>query len=400
MTPRERIRKVINHEIPDHVPNGLGGSETAGLHVVNYDTVQKIFNLPRQAPRIGSFMTTAVFEPAFIKAIEGDMLLIASPHLCRAPLRGVKVLNQWKDQKLWGRTFRVPLADTFKTMADGSILWETIGGVCPAGGYYFDWPGSSDIFADFDYPDPDDYHPPDSFSDEFLRDLEEIAKQLYEETDYSLSLGETVTDLQYQPGGRLGWMVLLKENPELMKAYLTKATRASLKQIALLDQAVGKYVAILLIADDIGDNRGVTIGEDTWREIYKPYYMELFQGWHERTTMKISLHCCGSIYSILDDLIECGLDIYNPVQISAHSMTPSALKAKGSKRLVFYGGDYDAQLMKGRNYEEVYEHVKNNLSIFKQDGGHIFAGVHNLPPDMPEDHLRAFFSAWKDYRDY
>jgi uroporphyrinogen decarboxylase len=56
--------------------------------------------------------------------------------------------------------------------------------------------------------------------------------------------------------------------------------------------------------------------------------------------------------------------------------------------------------MMGRSYSEVYEHVKNNLNIFKQDGGHIFAGVHNLPPDMPEDHLRAFFSAWKDHRDY
>jgi uroporphyrinogen decarboxylase len=68
MTSRERVRKVINHEIPDHVPNGLGGSETTGLHVVNYDTVQKLFNLSRQVPRIGSFMTTAVFEPEFIRS--------------------------------------------------------------------------------------------------------------------------------------------------------------------------------------------------------------------------------------------------------------------------------------------------------------------------------------------
>lgn len=400
MTSRERVRKTLNHEIPDRVPNGLGGCETAGLHVVTYDRVQKMFDVPRQPPRIDTFMTNAVFENECLEAIEGDILLIASPRMCKAPLRGPGIRDLWKEQELWGRTFRVPVTERFSMMDNGGIAWETTGSVSPAGTFYFDWPGSSDIFADFQYPDPAAYKPSGSYTDEFLKDLEGIAKTLYEKTDYSLSLGETVTDLQYHPGGTLGWMVLLRENPDLMRAYLAKAVEASLKQIALLEQAVGKYVDILNIADDIGDNRGVSIGDELWRDIYKPFYKKLFQGWHERTGMKINLHSCGSIYSILDDLIECGLDMYNPVQISAQDMDPAKLKAKAGKNFVFYGGDYDAQLMKGRAYDEVYEHVKHNLCTFKQQGGHIFAGVHNLPPDMPEDHLRAFFTAWMDYRDY
>jgi uroporphyrinogen decarboxylase len=400
MTSRERMRKVLNHEIPDRVPNGLGGCETAGLHVVSYDTVQKIFNIPPQPPRIDTFMTNAVFELPLIRAMEGDILLIASPHMCRAPLRGAKAPGQWKEQELWGRTFRVPAGERFKTLDNGSISWETTGSVSPAGTFYFDWPGGSDLYADFQYPDPDDYNPPDSFTEEFLRVLEETAKTLYEETGYCLSLGETVTDLQYKPRGMLGGMVLVQENPDLMRAYLAKATDASLKQIALLEQAVGKYVDILNIADDIGDNRGVIIGDALWRDIYKPFYKKLFQGWHERTGMKINLHSCGSIYTILDDLIECGLDMYNPVQISAQNMDGEKLKAKAGKNLVFYGGDYDAQLMQGRDYGEVYEHVKGNIRTFKRDGGHVFAGVHNLPPDMSEEHLRAFFTAWMDTRDY
>jgi uroporphyrinogen decarboxylase len=391
---------VINHGIPDRVPNGLGGCETAGLHIVAYDRLQKMLPVSPQPPRIDTFMTNAVFEPELIDAIEGDVLLIASPHMCRAPLWGDNYHKQWKEQKLWGRTFRIPVSEQFKTRDDGGILWETTGSVNPAGTFYFDWPGTTDLLKDFDYPVPEDFNPSDSFSDAFLRELEETAKKLYEETEYSLSLGETLTDLQYQPGGNIGRMVLLKENPELMKVYLSKAVEASLKQIALLEQAVGKYVDILNIADDIGDNRGVTIGEDLWREIYKPFYRKLFSGWHERSGIKINLHCCGSIYSILDDLLECGLDIYNPVQISARDMEPARLKEKFGRDLVFYDGDYDAQLMKGCGGEEVYAHVKNNLTLFKQNGGHIFAGVHNLPPDMPGDHLRAFLQAWKDHRDY
>jgi uroporphyrinogen decarboxylase len=400
MTPRERIRKVISHEIPDRVPNGLGGCETEGFHVLSYDTVQKLFGVQRKPPRIGSFMVNAVFEPEVLDAIEGDIIMIASPHLCNAPLWGRNAENQWKEQEFWGKTFRVPVADTFKYNDDGSILWENTGALCPPGGYYFDWPGTTDLFADFEYPNPDDYNPLDSFTDEFLRDLEETARDLFQETNRSLWLGETVTDLQFQPGGRIGWMVLLNENPALMKEYLAKTVEASLKQISLIDQAVGKYVDVMLTADDMGDNRGVTIGDNLWREIYKPFYIKLWGGWHARTRMKINLHCCGSIYGILEDLIECGVDVYGPVQISGHNMEPAKLKEKAGNRLVFYGGDYDSQMMKACNYDEVYEHVTNNITILKAGGNHIFAGVHNLPPDMPEAHVRAFFKAWHDRRDY
>jgi uroporphyrinogen decarboxylase len=136
----------------------------------------------------------------------------------------------------------------------------------------------------------------------------------------------------YYPGGRLQAMILMVENPDLMRAYLEKALDASLKQIVLLDQAVGKYVDILNIPQDFGDNRGVMIGEGLWRDLYKPYYYKLLQGWHERTSMKSNLHSCGSIEKILGDLIECGLDIYNPVQISAFNMAPESLKERFGKK--------------------------------------------------------------------
>ena len=131
MTSRERIRKVLRHEIPDRVPNGLGGSEVSGFHVLCYDRLQKMLSLPEKAPRINTFMTNAVFETDFLKAIEGDMLLIASPHLCKGPLRGNNINDSWKKQELWGKTFRVPVSEQFETQKDGSILWKTTGAVCP-----------------------------------------------------------------------------------------------------------------------------------------------------------------------------------------------------------------------------------------------------------------------------
>jgi uroporphyrinogen decarboxylase len=392
---------VLDHKIPDRVPNGLGGCETCGIHVIGYDILQEILGIKRQPPRIDSFQANAVFEPEVIGAMEGDILLLASPKEIKTPLRGEGIQQYWKEQNLWGRTFRVPVKDKFSVREDGSIVWETMNGyICPAGCLYFDEPQGPDFLNDFEFPDPADYNPPDSYTDEFLRDLEETAKKYYEETELSLCLGDTVTGLMYYPGGRLQAMILMVENPDLMKTYLEKSLEASLKQLMLLEQAVGKYVDILSTAQDFGDNRGVMIGEDLWRDIYKPYYYKFFHGWHECTGMKINLHSCGSIEKILGDLIECGLDIYNPVQISAFNMAPQNLKKRFGKDLVFWGGDYDSQMMKTRTAGEVYDHVRQNINVFKEGGGHIFSGVHNLPADMSREHLEAMLKAWKDNRDY
>jgi uroporphyrinogen decarboxylase len=188
-------------------------------------------------------------------------------------------------------------------------------------------------------------------------------------------------------------------DPDACHAFLDKAVDAALAQLKQLDQAVGKYCCMLAIADDIGDTRGVTIGPDMWRQIYKPHYKRLFTEWHKITDMKVNLHCCGAVSEILDDFVDCGVDIFNPVQISGNNMEPAKLKERVGDKLIFYGGVADAVLMKPQMTEdEVYEQVKANIEAFSKGGGYIFAGVHNLPGDLPESHLRAMMEAYRDMR--
>lgn len=402
MTSRQRVRAVLNHQMPDRVPNGLGGCETAGLHIIAYDHLQKILGVsPCPPPRVDTFMTNAVFEEPVIRAMDGDIILLASPNMCKSELRG-DVAHQWKEQQLWGKTFRIPVADHFRERSDGTIVWETAGGVvCPKGAHFFDHVGSTDLMADFGVPDPDQFHPRDTLDDRMLRNLEDAARRLYEETDLSICLGESITDLQVAPGGMIGSMILMMEEPDIMKEFLQKSVDAGLKQIALLQQAVGKYVDILSVAHDFGDNRGVTIGDNLWREIYKPYYKQYFQGWRKISTMKVNLHSCGAVSSIMDDLIECGVEVFNPVQTSAANMSAASLKERFGKDVVFWGGAYDAQLIRTTaSYDEVYRTVYDNIKVLGKDGNYIFAGVHNLPATIPEAHLKAMIDAYRDARDY
>ena len=406
MNCRERVRHIINGRVPDYIPNGLGGCETQGLHILAYYKLQEVLGLPPAPPKICTFMTNAVFELDLIKKMQGDIILLASPRMCKSFYRGENINALWKEQILWNKKFEVPVRDSFSRKSDGSIIWETAGGsICPDGGYFFDWidlnnsAGSNSGFYEEirELPNPDDYNPSHDLSDELLRGLEKSARFLYQETDLSICLGETITDLQIQPGGMIKWLVLMKEQPEIMREFLDKSVKSALSQLKQLNQAVGKYVDILSIAHDLGDNRDILIGADLWREIYKKPYHDLFQGWKKLTGMKINFHSCGSIYNILDDLADCGVDIINPVQVSARNMSAEKIKSKFGGKIIFWGGAYDSQLFNtSETYEEIYRKVADNINILKRNGGFIFSGVHNLSPDTPAHHIKAMLDAWED----
>jgi len=153
VTSRERVRKTINHEIPDYVPNGLGGCETEGLHVLAYYSFQEAIGLPPVPPKICTFMTNAVFEPDVIKKMKGDIVLLASPRMCKSLYRKTKyakIEDLWKEQVLWDKKFMIPAADKFTNKDGGSIIWETAdNAVCPNGGYFFDWVGDANANSGF-----------------------------------------------------------------------------------------------------------------------------------------------------------------------------------------------------------------------------------------------------------
>ncbi len=400
MTPRERMKRFLAGEKVDRIPNGLGGCETAGLHNVAYERLKRVFGITDTGNRLCTFMSNAIFEPPMLEAMEGDIILLAS-RMCPSRFWGPEAGQEWKDLDIWDTTIQVAQGWNFRKDPDGTYWWDDRT-KCPPGALYFDSPAPSSVgrrFDDTPPPSPDDFNPGHELPEALLRRLEEDAVWLYENTDYCISCGEMIHDLQLTPGGVQSWWMRMMEEPEACHEFLGKACEVGIAHLKQLEQAVGKYCDILMLAHDLGDVRGVTIGPDLWREIYKPHYKRLFSQWHEITDMKASLHCCGGVADILGDFIECGLDIFNPVQISADGMDPERLKADFGDKLIFYGGCFDAVLCPPTTPDEVvYETVKRNIQIFSKDGGYIFAGVHNLPGDTPESHLREMLRAYQDCR--
>lgn len=404
LTPRERMLRFLAGQTVDRIPNGLGGCETAGLHNIAYHRLKTLLGVNDSSNRVCTFMNNAIFEPSVLGAMEGDIVLLGSK-MCPSRFWGPDATKEWKPLHIWDTGLQVANAWEFWEDPEGTWWWQDRFGkkVCPPGSLYFDPPAGQGVtidFSDIKNPSPAEFNPRHEMSEKWLRRLEEDAKWLHETTDYCIACGEMIWDLQLRPGGTQSWWMRMVTEPDACHEFLDKAVDAGIAQLRQLDQAIGKYCMILGIADDMGDKRGITIGPDLWRKIYKPHYRRLFTEWRKITNMKVSLHTCGSMTDILDDLVECGVEIYNPVQTSANNMDPILLKERFGDRLVFYGGAFDAvSLPTTVSPDMVYVAVKSSIKALSKNGGYIFAGVHNLPGDIPATHLKAMLQAYRDCRE-
>ncbi len=119
-----------------------------------------------------------------------------------------------------------------------------------------------------------------------------------------------------------------------------------------------------------------------------------------KTKAKVALHSCGSVYDLIEDFIEIGIDVLNPLQATAKNMEPEKLKEKAGKDLALWGGiDTHVVLPKGTR-EDVREEVRRKISILGEGGGYILSADHNILVDVPPDNLIAMFEAAVDYGGY
>jgi uroporphyrinogen decarboxylase len=140
---------------------------------------------------------------------------------------------------------------------------------------------------------------------------------------------------------------------------------------------------------------------EIYRRIVKPRQKKLVQHIKSLTPAKIWYHTCGSCVEYIPDLLDNGIDILNPVQISAENMDPQELKTDFGEKLVFWGGGIDAQrILPFETPARIKEEVKKNIGIFKPGGGYIFNNVHNIQAGVPPENIVAFYDAGYEYGFY
>jgi len=163
-----------------------------------------------------------------------------------------------------------------------------------------------------------------------------------------------------------------------------------------LDQ-VGRHVQVVGYADDLGMQDRPQMSPETYRKIIKPYHRQVFACIHEHTDAKILLHCCGAIYPLIDDLIDAGIDILNPIQPRAKDMEPERLKRAFGDRLVFWGGFDEQYVLPKAPPDRIRAEAARLMKVLGKDGGYVFAVSHNIQNDTPPENVVALFEAARDY---
>jgi uroporphyrinogen decarboxylase len=138
---------------------------------------------------------------------------------------------------------------------------------------------------------------------------------------------------------------------------------------------------------------GPQISAQMYRDMVKPFHKKIYKYIKENSDLYVFLHSCGSIYDFLPDLIEIGVDIINPVQVSAVNMEPAQLKKEFGKDLVFWGGGIDTQgTLDFGTVDEIRREAEENIRIFSPDGGFVFTQVHNIQSEVSPEKITALYA--------
>ncbi|NJD02819.1 MAG: hypothetical protein FIA99_09580 [Ruminiclostridium sp.] len=156
-------------------------------------------------------------------------------------------------------------------------------------------------------------------------------------------------------------------------------------------------------ADDFATQNGLLISKDIYRKFIKPCHKKLFEKIREKTHGKvyIFLHSCGAVSELIPDLIESGVDILNPVQVSACGMDLAKLKKEFGKDLTFWGGGIDTQhVLPYGSRKQVEDNVKRHIDELAPGGGFIFSAVHNIQGDVPPENVISMWETFQKYKKY
>ena len=420
MTSRERVLAAINHQQPDRVPIDFGATGQTGISVCALYRLREYLGLPQHPLDVFEIcQMLGVVEEDLRQMMKSDVIGMNHPEdSLGVPYTGEKKLLTMPD----GTPTLVNAGNEWDIYPDGSIKMYPQGDrtappsiYMPSGGYFFD------IIDRAPEYDEDNLTPREDFkdffsvmSDETARYYERESKRLYEETDYAIignlagagfgDSGAIPAPFEKHPKGIRKfdeWVMAQVLYPEYVQEVFEMQTEFMLKNLEIYKQACGDRIQICWISGTyFGTQNAPFMSCEMFRELYKPYYKRVCDWVHQNTSWKTYAHTCGAIEPLLNDFIEMGLDIVNPVQLSAKGMDAHQLKEKYGDKLVFWGGGVDTQsMLPNGTPDEVAAQVVERLDILSKGGGYVFNTIHNIVGDTRAENIWAAFKAVHDYNE-
>jgi uroporphyrinogen decarboxylase len=372
MTSRERVIAALSHEQPDFVPLDLGGTRDSSIIVEGYERLKRHFGITSKTLVWSRMLGSVQVDEAVLRKLRIDTRGIGlGPSTIQVDEETGP--NSYRD--LWGIE-RVKIENSYyyditKSPLSGEIT-------------------KSDIM-NYPWPDPDDPG--------FYKDLIPQVRWLRENTDCAivLSVPSVFVHISQYIRGFEDWYCDFAVGTELLELLFDSIINITCRIAENALKEVGQEVDVVACADDIGAQRGLQISREHYQKYIKPRHAKYFRQIHDLSSAKLLFHSCGSIVSILEDLIEIGVEAVNPVQVSATGMDPIELKSKYRGWLSFWGAIDSQHLLPTGSVRDVKKAVEETIEHMGEGGGYILSAVHNIQPDVPISNVLAMFTHAREY---
>jgi uroporphyrinogen decarboxylase len=205
--------------------------------------------------------------------------------------------------------------------------------------------------------------------------------------------------------GIFGWdeiFVRCISDPDLVHYFLEGLTELHLDTLKRTLDAAGHVIDVIQFGDDLGMQGAPLLNPDMYREIFLPYHKRIFSFVRENYPhIYVMLHCDGAVYDLLPDMIEAGMQVFNPLQTDCAGMDPARIKREFGDKITFWGGGCDthATLVFGTP-TQVREDVRRRMQVLAPSGGFVFNQIHNVLADAQPENVLAMIQAAHDFGKY
>jgi len=233
---------------------------------------------------------------------------------------------------------------------------------------------TEDTLDSYQFPDPDD--------DKFYKDIQRKIDSAGD-TVIVGGYGFTTFERAWSLAGMENLLIDMISNKPFVHEFLDRITEFNLR---VAKNACGMNIDGMRFGDDWGQQTGLIMGPDLWREFIKPRIKRLFEYVKSRGKF-VMIHSCGKVQEIFPDIIECGVDIFNPFQPEV--MDVFEMKRLYGDKLSFYGGISTQRTLPFGTAEETAAEVRTLLHRIGAKGGYIASPAHDIPKDAKPENVMA-----------
>ena len=377
MKHRERLQLALDHKEGDRVPVDLGGAIGCLINIQSYERFKRHMGFASPALVLDPLNQTAKVDEEVLQRLDVDVRGL------RPGLIGPGTPSTWER--------------ALDTTDEWGVAWSK-----PASGYACDVGAPlrgdgltvSDL-ARYPWPDPADLAR--------LAGLREEALRVRRDTDYGIVLAMLLypfTQCQWLRG-LSNWLMDLAGDRPFAEALLDAVTEVIVAAAELIVGEVGDLVDVVCWGDDVSTQRGPMISPRMYAEVIKPRHRRMMEAIKRGTSAKVFYHSCGSARWLIPHLVDIGVDILSPVQVTAAEMDTALLKRDFGKDICFWGGGCDSQeILPFGTPEQVREEVRRRVGDLAPGGGFVFAPIHHIAAGVPPENVAAMYEAALEFGRY